>query len=476
MRYAWRGPARTAVAAGVALALALTAVTASADVRSQRRCRGRIGGKLLGLARLGLRTADKCHVKANDHGDPSAPCNSVGTFDANEKYAAAKTKALSAIGKRCDDEIQLLDDNYQGLGVAGAVFPLLDEAIEGNTLLSLGQADLGADKQKARCIKGIAKARTKLIGKILETAKSCQRDIDGQTAENAFGALDPSCKTDGGNTLAAATAVIARTCEGLAGADVGSCDPLPSCVTDAAITVAQQMAMDFYDVPPSPVVCGDDVVGGSEQCDGTPDCNGSCELTYGTCSPTLSGSRLAEVKISSPSSLAGVQVRLGYPIFTSSLPGIGNSSVVRSRVTVHPVGGDATMNDDDTDFRILLTSATNFIAAGADVPLCDVNFDRCVVLTEGVCNRNPNITCMPDPPVCAIGHFPQVGIHQPPYIVGTEIGPCDGTATGPIGGCPAENDCITQEEIFACQIADPVDQDGNPVNGVTCSVVVTDLP
>jgi hypothetical protein len=476
MRYAWRGPARTAVAAGLAIAFALTAVTASADVKSQRHCRGRIGGKLLGLARVGLSTADKCHLKANDKGDPSAPCNSVVTFDTKGKYAAAKTKALAAIDSRCADETQLLDDNYQGLGIPGAVIPLLEESVEGNTLLSLGQADLNGDKAKIRCVKGIAKARTKLIRKILKNAKSCQKDIDGQTAENGFGALDPSCKTDGGKALASATAVIQRTCEGLTGADVGSCDPLPTCVTDAAITVGQQMAMDFYNVPPSPVVCGDNVVGGSEQCDGDPNCNGMCEWTYGTCSPTLSGSRLVEVKISSPSSLAGVQVRLGYPIFTSSIPGVGNSSEVRSRVTVHPVGGDATMNDDDSDFRILLTSVSNFIPAGADVPLFDVSFDRCVALTEGVCNLNPNVTCQPNPPACAAGHFPVVGVHQPPYIVGTEIGPCDGTVDGPIGGCPDANDCIPQDEVFACQIAGPVDQDGNPVNGVTCSVTVTEMP
>jgi hypothetical protein len=188
----------------------------------------------------------------------------------------------------------------------------------------------------------------------------------------------------------------------------------------------------------------------------------------------------------------------------------------------------------------LLDNVTNFIPAGTDVGILDVTFDRCVELGQNICSRNPNVfgcatafnrctctaaadcgpggspacalingstvgkqctggaatkvnctsntqcatgqTCEPDPqgefnpPICAIGHFPQAGDHQPPWIIPTEVGPCDGTDLGPPGGCPSGNDCRVQDGLIGCTVSNPSDQDGNPVFGVGCSITIDEPP
>jgi len=69
--------------------------------------------------------------------------------------------------------------------------------------------------------------------------------------------------------------------------------------------------------------------------------------------------------------------------------------------------------------------------------------------------------------VCKPGHFPDA-----------MVGGCDGTASGPIGGCPLGNTCERQEEITtqSCTVTDPVDHNGQVVDGVTCTITVTEAP
>ena len=532
---------RRAPAMLVALCATLAmASTALGDAKASRACRGAIGKNLAKLAKTGFKTADGCHGTANKDDSPSGPCNNIATFDPAAKYAGAKTKSAAGIDGKCLAGDVVLG-NYDGMSVEGAVFPRLDDEIAGNTGILLGSMDFGGDGAKAKCLAAIAKARTAIISEILKGATKCQAGVD-KTA-TTFGTLSPSCEADPSfgapKGTAKAMAKVPAACESLTGADVGSCDALPDCVIDAAKGSGQVLAREFYESISGAGACGNALVDPGEQCDGGTACNASCEFTYGTCSPPLSGNRVVHVRITSPGSLAAARIDVNYPLFQMSIPGIGNSSLVRGRVSQVVSGGTLTLNDTDNVLIALLDNVTNFIPAGTDVPLLDVTFDRCVELGQNICTRNPNVigctavnrctctanadcgpggspactlitdsevgkqctggaaakvnctsdaqcasgqTCQPDPqgifdpPVCAIGHFPQAGDHQPPWVVPTEIGPCDGTDLGPPGGCPSGNDCRTQEGVIGCTVSNPSDQDGNPVFGVGCSVTIDEPP
>lgn len=535
MRYSSRTRAPAALGAALFATLLMTSA-AYGDAKASRACRGSIGKNIAKLAKTGFKTADQCHKAADKAGDPSGGCNSVATFDPAGKYAGAKTKAGTAIGTKCLAGDPVLN-NYDGQSVGGAVLPRLDDAIGGNTLIVEGSMDLDGDKAKAKCLEAIGKARTTIVAEILKNSTKCQAGVD-KTA-TSFAQLDGSCVNDGPKSTAKAQLKIPAACPALNGSDVGSCDPLPGCAIDAAKATGQLLAQYIYESLTGPSACGNGIVDPGEQCDGGTACNASCEFTYGTCSPSLPGSRVVHVKITSPSALAGARIDVNYPIFQMSIPGIGNSSLVTPRVSKLVSGGDMTLNDTDNVLIALLTNGSNFIPAGTDVGVLDIDFDRCVDLDQNICTRNPNVvgcyavnrctctvagdcgpggapacalingstvgkqctggaqakvnctsdaqcaggqTCQADPqaefnpPICAIGHFPQAGSHQPPFLVPSEVGPCDGTDLGPPGGCPSGNDCRSQAEIVGCTVSNPTDQDGNPVFGVGCSVTIDEPP
>ena len=275
-------------------------------------------------------------------------------------------------------------------------------------------------------------------------------------------------------------------------------------------------------------ICGDGIQDPQEQCDdgnttSGDGCNALCESEGVTCSPA-SGGRTVRVDIATPVSLAGIRVDLEYPQAHTSIPGFGNSSLVQSRVTILQTGGQSVMNDRDTDLTVVLANATAFLTSG---PLYEVDFDQCTARDENMCNRNQNVigccndtndpnqfgdfcanlecsnlpgtvctvatevavcggaglcvkrpcvsdaSCAPtlgtcvgkcpaNPPVCPVGTFPTGGM----------VGPC----TTVNGGCPGDNACVTQTASTICTVTDPVDDMGNPVDGVTCSVTITEVP
>jgi hypothetical protein len=50
------------------------------------------------------------------------------------------------------------------------------------------------------------------------------------------------------------------------------------------------------------------------------------------------------------------------------------------------------------------------------------------------------------------------------------------TVPQPPGGCPGDNACISQTVSTTCAVSEPVDGLGQPVEGVTCTVVITEVP
>src|SRR5262249_23541180 len=211
--------------------------------------------------------------------------------------------------------------------------------------------------------------RSLIVKTILKNSTKCQQDADDTAM--TFGVISPGCVDPGTDAITKATDVINAGCTGLTGTDVGSCNPLPACVTDAAKTIGQQLAQNIYSVPPPPVG-GNGAVEGSEQCEdgNTTDgdgCNHLCESELGTCAPPSSPNahRIVTVSINTPSPLAGARFDLGYPIFQSSIPGFGGSSEVLNRVTILQSGGLSVVNDTDTTFlTVSLAAASEFLNTG----------------------------------------------------------------------------------------------------------------
>jgi cysteine-rich repeat protein len=591
-------PRRARVAVAVALAASALALAgpAGADTKASIACRGAIAKGLSGIPKSGFKLNDKCHKTQDKVPAATGACNDVSNslFDPTGKYTKAKTKSAGLISKKCLPGDPVLG-NYDGMNPETAVEPVIDAAVGGNSALVVGNADLGADKAKTKCVETIGKARTAIFKEIVKNSTKCQANLD-KTA-SMFGALDSSCVDPGTKSVAKAALKIPEGCGSLLGADVGSCDPLPTCVTDASVTSAQGIAQAIYKTL-APTGCGNGTVEGSEQCDdgannGMPGdlCSASCESLAETCGPgtpaggTIIGQRIVTVSLhipeknGQPQKLAGVRIGFDYPQLEASIKGTGLSSVVQSAFQVlqagPPSGFLALGNDTDTEVGFVVSSSEAFIDSTSGA-LLQVTLDNCTPLTTNICNRNQQVTgCCPttdivacndapdDPVACfcgANGKISQADCNTAGCTLGVCVGippgnpgdcvsgKCSATSANPgktctsanealtcsgvavdqatctvshacsrlgdqtngtygcgsifnppgapngsfsqtlvgpptvppalPGSCPTNNTCTDQAQLTeaSCSIAQPVDAFGQPVDGVTCSISVTETP
>lgn len=407
-------------AAGLAVALASPA-QASLTPAS---CRDSIAKGFAKVVKTGLSNADKCRkLKDKAPGAATGSCSDLSSTDFDPppgKYAASKTKAVATLDAKCTGLPVL--SNYTGNDPGASVGAVADDTVSGNTLLVLGNSNLMADKAKVKCVETIAKEQAKISKEVLKNSTKCQGTKD-KTA-STFGAIDPSCVDPAAKSSAKAALDIPKACGTLTGADVGTCDPLPSCVIDTTVAANQDVARAIYQTAtPLVPVCGDGIVQGSEQCDdgaangtaGDP-CNADCTWsTAATCGPgtaaggTVIGHRIVKVALAVPAGkqLAGVQVGFDYPQQETSIAGSGTSAPVQNAVTLlqtAPGGALTLAKDSDTDFSFLIGSPTNFIDSG---DLFQVQFDECVSASEPICNRSQNVThCCPDTDIVACNAAP----------------------------------------------------------------------
>jgi cysteine-rich repeat protein len=492
-------PRRTRVAMVVALGASALALArpAGADVKASIACRSAIAKGLSGIPNVGFKLNDKCHKGQNKVGSDTAACNDVtnSLFDPTGKYAKAKTKSSGLVSKKCLPGDPVVN-NYAGMNPETAVEPVIDGAVGGNSTAVVGSANLGGDKAKIKCSEAIGKARTGILKEIVKNSTKCQGNLD--KSATTFGPLDPSCVDPGAKSVAKAATKIPASCPSLTGADVGSCDPLPDCVTGAAVASGQSIAKAIYGAPPT---CGDGVVNGSEQCDdgpnnGTPGdlCSAQCESLAETCGPgtaaanTIIGHRIVNVTLDVPpgKQLAGVRVGFDYPQLESSIKGTGLSSVVQSAFQVlipgPPTGFLALANDTDTDVGFIISSAENFIDSSHGAFL-QVTMDECTPLSENICNRNQNVLgCCPttdivacnaapdDPVLCFCGANGIVS-QTDCTTAGCTDGVCAAIPDAPAGSCvsgkcsPSSPNpgkaCTTANETHTCS--------GVPVDAATCT-------
>ncbi|MCW5889676.1 MAG: DUF4215 domain-containing protein [bacterium] len=448
------------------LALSLAA-PASADVKASRKCRGTIAKSGALLAKTVLKNVDKCHAGQTKAGLAHGPCNDVATsaFDPKGKYPASKTKIAGSITKACLAGDPVLG-NYPGDDASNALFAAGETVLIGNAVLTLGNGTLAPALQK--CQATVAKSRAGIINEIIKGSTKCQGGID--KVGTTFGAIDAGCVNPGAKSVAKAQLSIAKACQGVDPATLGTCTPFPACAINSAIQAGQTIARDIYSTPASPV-CGDGSITYPEQCDDSntisgDGCNSACELEGNTCSPFLA-TRTVTISVTADQPFAAADINLDYPQFQSGLFGTGQSSLIQNAIVVNqgtPGNYLFLANDRETDLKMGLASSEDEFNTGL---LLTITFDGCLALEENICNRNQNVIG------CCNGDGDDPGgedcAYTPPVCTSFPMGSI-GAGT-PEDCCPADNACVTQVGATLCSIGNAVTAVGNPVN-VTCSVNV----
>lgn len=489
---------RLTVAAALAAGTVAIGMTspAMADPVASRACRSTIAKSMTKLSATALKFIDGCHKAQDKLSAATAACNAitpgVAPFDPKVKYQAGNDKLAAGIDKKClvADPVLI---NYPTSNVDADVFPVIEGQAAGNTIITVGGANQAGNKAKLKCIATIAKARTGVFAEILKESTKCQAAID-KTAVT-FGGLDPSCVRTAVKSGPKGDAAIQKACNdaGLAGADVGSCAPLPGCVTSEAQLAAQSSASSIYQL--GFATCGNSVIEDPEQCDdGNTDdgdgCSAACETEGKSCTQypgntSVVGTRTATIVIgglTGGQKLAGLTVDFDYPQFQVGIPGTGGSSVVASRVAVlqdtAPTPGNyfSLVNDRELDARIVIASTQEFIDNGNAI---EVTLDTCVPEAINLCNRSQNVigccnaaedkdgdtifqecSNFDAPPVCALGTYSQTDV-----ALSTGLEDC----------CPGESACVTQALATTCTVSGASKGSGESVDGLTCTVVTAGM-
>ncbi len=471
-------------ATGVTLALAAPRVA----MASPATCRLAIAQSLSRLVKVGYKNSASCQSKKDKApGAAAGPCRVVTPtpspdFDPKGRYTSTKSKLGGLVNPACTGQAAVLA-NYDGSDPVTTVSGVIGDTVGGNTLLVLGNNNLGGNKQKALCVETIAKEQGRILKRLLKNSIKCQTALD--LDNNPFGALDATCVDNGSTAAGLAHTAIADACGSLTAGDVGTCSPLPDCVINNTVLAGQNLARAFYQsITPPPPVCGNGVTEGNEQCDdgannGTPGdtCDADCHSVAETCGPgtpaggtVLSNHRYVKVALSIPGGkkLAGVRVGFDYPQLEASIPGTGTTDVVHGAVTLlqpaPPSGFLDLAKDDDTEFSYFLASGTEFIDSG---DLFQVKLDECVALNQNICSRSQNVIgCCPtadivacnanpaDPVACFCGAF---GVVNRSDCVSNNctLGVCANFPLAPAGSCDTGTlTCTTASQLGrACMTA-----------------------
>jgi len=386
----------------LALLGAASGPAAAQSTKVSRNCRKEIGSKFSKVTQTGFGVIDACH-KSRDKGKFTGNCNDLAQADVTTKVAKAEAAATKGITKKC-----ILGDPVLGnyaLGDADAAFfPAAEAAVESSGGALLGSPAIGGDKAKIKCHAAISKAVVQDVGAIVKNAVKCQGGVD--KLATTFAELAADCVALPAKAGPKGEAAIAKACSGISGADVGSCDPLPTCVTSAVTTTGQSLAAAIYGQPTpgcgngikdpgeecddgndistdnciacTLATCGDGFVhAGVELCgDGTGDaCTTPSENTCQVTPCTTDGqTRTITVRFAKPANknVTGLIVALDYPESNVQIPGTGEIQLVLDRVTVVPSGLSA-ITDRDYEVQVSVVAFAP-IAAG---DFFTVQFDEC---------------------------------------------------------------------------------------------------
>ena len=395
------------------------------------KCRKALAKKGVAITKGALQALDACHGK-RDAGRSSSDCNTVNP----------SSGALAQIVRKSCGGAPAIVALFAGNDPATAITAAVKEAVEESGRTVQGSPSLAGDKAKAKCHKTIGLWRSKITLAVAQAGTRCQNARDKNAP--VLGEMAAECAVGAGAVGSKAPGKISGACAGIAGGDVGSCASLPGCVVDAATETGHTLAARYYASHAEPVChdghvdaelgeecdeglfdtdtcvdckiagCGDGRVASGEQCDdgnttAGDGCDASCQVegTPVTVVIALTHDPALTGEVS------GVEITVDYPTAKVSIPGSGNVPASGGRVAnLGPPDvlfdvSDRDGNSDGTDDQLFIPYGTTGNLPKGD--LVQVVFDG------------------------------QVGL------------------------------AITPGE-FTCTVATAVDNQGQPVSGITCAV------
>ena len=429
------------------------------------KCYAAVGLETRGLGKTGASGQEKCHQLAQKVGVPGGLCNNIDGFPFTiidgGKYVQAEQKALAKLhgptGKCPQPAAATATDMLPGDNLSNKL-PSLRSLLTERAGKVLGNAALGNNPAKLKCFKVISSARRAIADRMMNTAIQCQK------SQSPGSPISAACLNDAALTsfVNGRKAAIQAACTGLTGAQVGSCDPLPDCVAEAALAEGKSLATIAYP---------------GETC------------TKGTPIPNA---RTVNVNLQTPIALGGVTVLVRYPRFDAGIDENGDSIDISGRFTSSVAFLDAFDLDDALRVSAL---DSNGIPSGQ---LVSVKFDVCrPAYPVGLCSVTTTQACSSAndcrPPAC-------------PSCVAQNKCTGDGTTSctsdaqcvgnGTCGekclaqgrscsvsqwinclsdaDCPATESCLSQFALTTCEVESAADLSGNPVDGVSCSVTITE--
>lgn len=436
-----------------------------AGAQDAPKCYAAVGSEARGLGKLAASDQEKCHKLAQKVGVPGGLCNNVEGFPftiiTGGKYQLAEQKALAKLhgpaGKCPQPAAAAALDMLPG-DSASNKFPALRALVSERADKLLGNAVLGNDPAKLKCFKVISSARRAIADRMMNTAIQCQKSLTPGSP------LSNSCLSDTGlqSFVNGRKAAIQAACTSLSGAQVGSCDPLPDCVAEAALTEGKTLATLAYP---------------GENCTkATPNLN----------------ARTVNVNVQTPTALGGVTVLVRYPRFDAGIDENGANIDISGRFTYSVDFLDAFDFDDALRISALDTDG---ISSGL---LASVKFDVCrPAYPVGLCSVTTTQACSsandcraPSCPSCA----PQNKCTGDGVTTCTSDSQCVGNGTcgekclaqgrscsvsqwincQSDADCPATETCLSQFALTTCEVESASDPNGNPVQGVSCSVTITE--
>jgi len=275
-------------------------------------CRNRVAQSQLRLTRAGLGQIDSCHRLLN-RGRQMPSCNVLPT-GSDTPFPRSERRMRALVPFRCPQDLVVVRDNYSACPSEGCdniletVIPDLRSRLQSNADALLTPRPIGPPFD--RCQKAIAKGRATVVRVAMKRAFSCQRRIDRQ--RGGFGSLADECVVEAPSISTKVERQIERACRDVDPTPLETCDPLPTCVTEAATALGDELARlafgsgdrcgngeldpgegcdDGNSVPTDsctdvclPARCGDAIVwDGVEECDdghavATDDCDNTCRL------------------------------------------------------------------------------------------------------------------------------------------------------------------------------------------------------
>jgi cysteine-rich repeat protein len=238
--------------------LSSSASAASGPPRSVLRCRRQIAHTFAFMIDAGLSSLASCHVARKPAGD----CNVIaGSID----FERAAQRAHSIISAFCTANDPVLD-NFPIVGgdIVQPTKPVIARRLEesGRTLQAVSSLSAGGPAR--RCTRAIGRARRAIIARMLRRGIACQNAIDGGAA--ILGEVAGSCVANSSKLTTRWRGRIAAACAGVSSADVGTCDPLPDCVTTSVLATGQDLLHDVYGGSREDL-CGNGEIDAGEQCD-----------------------------------------------------------------------------------------------------------------------------------------------------------------------------------------------------------------